>query len=92
MVAERSNHTATLLSNGTVLIVGGKNSSGTLDTGEIYDPATGNFSLIESVMTSSRHSHTATLLNDDADGVNDRVLIVGGFGYNSDDAAANNKI
>jgi hypothetical protein len=91
MVAERSNHTGTLLSNGTVLIVGGKNSSGSLDTGEIYDPATGNFSLIESIMTSSRYSHTATLLNDDADGVNDRVLIVGGFGYNSDDAAANKK-
>jgi len=37
-------------------------------------------------MTSSRYSHTATILNDDTDGLNDRVLIVGGFGYNSDDA------
>jgi hypothetical protein len=91
MVAERSNHTGTLLSNGTVLIVGGKNSSGPLDTGEIYDPATGKFSLIESIMTSSRYSHTATLLNDDANGVNDRVLIAGGFGFNSDDAAVNTK-
>ena len=88
MVAQRSNHTGTLLSNGTVLIVGGRDSSGPLDTGEIYDPATGNFSLIESIMTSSRYSHTATLLNDDPDGVNDRVVIVGGFGFNSADAEA----
>jgi hypothetical protein len=88
MVAERSNHTGTLLSNGTVLILGGKNSSGSLDTGEIYDPATGTFSLIESIMASSRYAHTATLLNDDADGVNDKVLIAGGFGYNGDDAAS----
>ena len=86
MVTERSNHTATLLSNGTVLIVGGRNSSGYLDTGEIYDPSARTFSLIESVMTSKRHSHTATLLNDDDSGLNDMVLIVGGFGYNSEDA------
>lgn len=90
MAVERSNHTATLLSNGTVLIAGGKNSSGSLDSGEIYDPATETFALVESVMTSSRHSHTATLLNDDEDGMNDRVLIAGGFGYNADDAEDEN--
>ena len=86
MNLERSNHTATLLSDGTVLIVGGKNSSGPLSSGEIYNPFSGSFSLVESIMTSSRYSHTATLLNDDTDGANDKVLIVGGFGYNSDDA------
>lgn len=90
MLSERSNHTATLLSNGTVLLVGGKNSSGILDSGEIYDPRTNTFSIIESIMTSKRHSHTATLLNDDGEGLNDRVLIVGGFGYNQDDADSTN--
>jgi hypothetical protein len=90
MVVQRSNHTGTLLSNGKVLIVGGRNSSGPLNTGEIYDPITGKFSLLASVMTSKRYSHTATILND-TDGVNDRVVIVGGFGYNSVDAAANKK-
>ncbi|HTY62785.1 MAG TPA: kelch repeat-containing protein [Acidobacteriota bacterium] len=89
MVVERSNHTATLLSNGTVLIVGGRNSSGYLDTGEIYDPSLGTFALIESTMTSTRYSHTATLLNDDVNGINNRVLIVGGYGYNSADAENN---
>ncbi len=85
MAVERANHSCTLLSNGTVLIAGGKNASGSLFTAEIYDPSTGRFSLIDAVMNSSRHSHTATLLNDDEDGVNDKVLLAGGFGFDSSD-------
>ena len=78
MVGSRTQHTATLLQNGKVLITGGATyvagnySSGELATAELYDPATGTFSATGS-MSTARRMHTATLLPDG------RVLIVGGF-------------
>ena len=39
----RHSHSATLLSNGKVLLVGGAGSNGTLRSAELYDPATGKF-------------------------------------------------
>ena len=65
--ARRSNHTATLLKDGNVLIVGGDSSS---RTAEIYDPVTRTFSKTGNT-GSNRSEHTATLLLDG------RVLIVG---------------
>jgi len=73
MAVGRYLHTATLLQNGKVLIVGGAltSTSDPLATAEVYDPATGMFTTT-GAMAPARGQHTATLL---ADG---RVLIVGG--------------
>ena len=67
----RYSHTATLLSNGQVLIVGGNNSTGDPAPAELYDPSTNSFSTTGS-LNFPRDGHTATLLNDGT------VLIAGG--------------
>ena len=73
MAVGRYLHTATLLQNGKVLIVGGALTSTSVPdaSAEVYDPATGIFTMT-GAMATAREQHTATLL---ADG---RVLIVGG--------------
>lgn len=68
MVESRGSPTATLLSDGRVLIAGGADGA----SAELYDPRTGTFSPTGS-MRDPRHGHTATLL---ADG---RVLVAGGW-------------
>jgi hypothetical protein len=73
MNVARAGHSATLLPDGRVLVTGGSGSSGggsPLDSAEIYDPATGTWSLI-APMSTARFEHTATLLPDG------RVLVVG---------------
>ncbi len=76
LTISRERHTSVLLANGKVLIVGGdtKASGGTETptyTAELYDPATGTFTLVGS-MLQQRTGFTATLLP------NGKVLIAGG--------------
>ena len=73
MTTPRADHTATLLSDGTVALVGGVDNSGNpLSSAEIYDPESGTFSAVASQMSQARAFHTANLL---ASGL---VLIAGG--------------
>ena len=78
MVVARESHTATLLPDGRVLMVGGFHSPDggstlvSLADAEIYDPVTGTFSLTGS-LNDARYGHTATLLP------SGKVLITGGY-------------
>jgi uncharacterized repeat protein (TIGR01451 family) len=59
----RAYHTATLLADNRVLIVGGMTSTGQTVTAELYDPVAKTFTLTGS-MQRPRTGHAATLLND----------------------------
>ena len=65
------NHTATLLADGRVLVVGGYGGFENLASTEVYDPSTGTWSPTGS-MAEARKRHAATLLTDG------RVLVLGG--------------
>ena len=68
----RDHHTATLLQDGRVLVVGGGGEGYASQTSaELYDPAKGSFTRTGS-LKSGRWLHTATLLSDG------RVLVAGG--------------
>jgi len=75
MILPRSKHTATLLSDGTVLVAGGLTDSlgniVTTASAEIYHPDTGTWNLTSS-MSAPRSRFTATLL------LNGKVLVAGG--------------
>jgi hypothetical protein len=67
----RSNHTATFLNDGTVLVMGGLNRNTALATAELFGPVSGSFTRTADMAT-PRTYHTATLLN------NGTVLVTGG--------------
>jgi uncharacterized repeat protein (TIGR01451 family) len=73
-VARRS-HTATLLQDGKILIVGGDDQNGLVNQAEIFDPLSFSSSIIAS-SPAPRTDHTATLL------ANGRVMIIGGVDGN----------
>lgn len=68
MLTARTSHTATLLTDGTVLLAGGLG----LSSAEKYDPSTGKFTQTTGSMSVARLGHTATLLT------TGKVLITGG--------------
>jgi hypothetical protein len=71
----RLRNTATLLSDGKVLVAGGQVAPFTqVASTELYDPATGTWAF-SADMTSARWGHTATLLP------NGKVLVASGFNY-----------
>jgi hypothetical protein len=73
MQTARVSHTATLLSNGKVIVIGGLGDNGTaaLASAEVFDPAAGKFTSTGNLMT-PRMFHTATLLQ------SGKVLVTGG--------------
>jgi hypothetical protein len=72
MSTARSNHTATLLNDGTVLVAGGFSFvTGITATADVFDTATDMF-VPTGRMGTARSQHTATRLNDG------RVLMTGG--------------
>jgi hypothetical protein len=83
MLEPRSGHTATLLPDGKVLIVGGmRRNQDFYRSAELYDPATGKFQPAGD-MAIARVGHAAVLLH------SGRVLIMGGWiGHGATDSAA----
>jgi DNA-binding CsgD family transcriptional regulator len=78
MSVNRESATATLLRDGTVLVVGGVVAPGdTLASAELYDPQSGEWTTTGE-MVGDRHSHSATLLNDGT------VLVAGGISIHFD--------
>ena len=74
----RDLHSATLLTNGMVLVAAGADISGNpTASAELYNPATGSWSVTGS-LNAARELHSATLL------ANGMVLAVGGFDSNFD--------
>ena len=53
----RTDHTATLLPNGQVLVAGGEGTTGFLSSAELYNPATGTWTVTGSMAEAPRRPH-----------------------------------
>jgi hypothetical protein len=73
MPANRKSHSAVLLSDGTVLIMGGYINGISSRTAEIYHPSSQDFTPLTAEMNLARANHTGTLLLDDT------ALLAGDF-------------
>ena len=79
MSAGRSNHGASLLENGQVLVVGGTNAAlQAIASAELYDPETARWETTESLSVARRSGFTTTRLS------SGKVLVTGGFIGNGD--------
>ena len=74
MHVARRGHTATLLSNGRILIAGGDTGSGPTGVLESFDPETGIFTVLSAELAFPRSGHAAAALRDG------RVVLAGGAG------------
>jgi hypothetical protein len=81
----RAQHTATLLPDGRVLVIGGTDGGRALASAEAWDPATGLFEPA-GTLDQARAFHTATLLSDG------RVLVTGGWDWATEPALASSEI
>ncbi len=75
MAIGRGRHTATLLPDGSVLIVGGNDSVNAFDSAEIFHPETENFTAVSDTMAKSRFAHSITSFYTNQEF---RLLIAGG--------------
>lgn len=69
----RAEHSATLLPDGKILILGGYSEGVMTSLAEIINPVTGEITLLDSPLNIGRFGHSAKLLS------NGSVLIIGGF-------------
>jgi len=77
LLTPRSHHTATLLTDGQVLVAGGVGSNGhVLSSAELFDYETHSSVLVTQSLSTARRSHTATLTDED------KVLLRGGSDAN----------
>lgn len=76
MMTARRMHTATLLPDDNVLIVGGYGERGALASAELFNPLSGAFTATGNLIT-ARGGHTAILLP------TGKVLVIGGYGTNA---------
>lgn len=77
LVVPRRSHRAILLDDGRVLVTGGGNNASTgltiaMDTAEVYNPSTGEFTLLTSTMSDRRQYHNMEKMSDG------KVLVIGG--------------
>lgn len=77
----RAEHTATLLPDGRVLILGGYSSSKMINTGEVIDAMKGTITVLDEPMQIGRMGHNAVPLD------NNRILIIGGYTWGTEESA-----